>query len=725
MVPPGAARDPDPHRDPDPARAPGAADPIRVLFVANRGEIARRISTTARRLGKMAVLPEVATSGGPAEQGSPPGPSAADGSTPGPLAVDLLDPRAVVAAALSAGADAVHPGYGFLAESPDLTEAVLEAGLTWIGPPAQAIRALGDKASAREIARSVGVPVAAGEEPLDQSDAALTAAAERIGLPILVKPAAGGGGKGIRIVTTWGELEAALTTARREARRAFADERLILERYLAPARHVEVQILADAHGGVVHLGDRDCSLQRRHQKILEEAPAPGLDPAIRGAIHAAAVRITAAVRYVGAGTCEFLVTDDGTWVFLEMNARLQVEHPVTELVVGRDLVADQLRIAEGRTLGSLGLDQAALDARIGSGGHAIEVRLNAEDPGSGFLPASGPLVAVRWPPGATAFGSVGPSGIRVDAGIETGDVVEGRFDPLLAKVIAHGRDRDDALARLSLAIEATEVLGVVTNIGFLRRVLRIPEVVDGRVRTETLGVSSAARTAASDPPIPEASWSAAAALLLDELASRPGSPPAASVRGSRPGFDPTWGGGWRANLPARARLVADPAAGEEERTVVLEVAGGRALDGIRLAGAMGPGPGAVPTASPSASPAAVPSAPLGARHGDTAFVSVAGRSTAFRLAPPPSLSRAPTAGHGPSTAAVSTELVAPMPGRVVAVHAAVGAEVEAGDRVVTLEAMKMEHVVASPRAARVREVLVRTGDQVVRGKVVATLEDRT
>ncbi|HEY4752543.1 MAG TPA: biotin carboxylase N-terminal domain-containing protein, partial [Candidatus Limnocylindrales bacterium] len=507
---------------------------MRRLFIANRGEIARRIATGALRMGVEPVVPRL----------------------DGPDAVDLLDATAVVEAASAAFADAVHPGYGFLAESPLLAAAVLDAGLTWVGPSPEAIRSLGDKAAARALARSVDVPVAEGEEPADQSDASLAASAARIGYPVLVKPVAGGGGKGIRVAATEAELGPALASARREAGRAFGDERLLLERFVPDARHVEVQILGDAHGSVVHLGDRDCSLQRRHQKLLEEAPAPNLAAELRASLWAAAVRLGEAAGYANAGTCEFLVGAHGSFVFLELNARLQVEHPVTELVLGRDLVADQLRLAVGATLAELGLSQPAIEQALSRAGHAVEVRLNAEDPAHEFLPTTGHVVGVRWPDDATAFGPVGEAGIRVDAGMAEGDDVGGAYDPLLAKVIAVGLDRDEALARLGAALDATEVLGLTTNLAFLRRLVRVPAVAEGRIRTETVATDADVAAAARGPieaTPPDAAWRAAAAALVGTA-----------------GPVGVWSGGWRANGPARVRLAATWGDDMVERTVEVE-----------------------------------------------------------------------------------------------------------------------------------------------------------
>ncbi|HET7701980.1 MAG TPA: ATP-grasp domain-containing protein, partial [Candidatus Limnocylindrales bacterium] len=364
--------------------------------------------------------------------------------------------------------------------------------------------------AARQLAQRLGIPTIDGYDGADQTDAALTRAAKRIGYPILVKPAAGGGGKGMRIVRAASDLPGQLAAARREAQAAFGDERLVLERFLAGPRHVEVQVLFDAQGSGVHLGERDCSLQRRHQKVLEETPSPAVRPVTRRHLTEAAIALAREVGYISAGTCEFLLDDSGAIYFLEMNTRLQVEHPVTELVTGRDLVADQIRIAGGE---SLGFEQR--DVR--PSGHAIEVRLYAEDAEAGFLPATGPILHVRWPSG---------EGVRVDAGIAPGDEVTGRFDPMLAKVIAHGADRREALARLTEALDGTVVLGLTTNLRFLRWLVRRPEVVRGQARIDTLDAIWH-----EDPPtIPDGTW-AEAARLLDA-------------------------GGWRLNGTARARLLA-------------------------------------------------------------------------------------------------------------------------------------------------------------------------
>ena len=521
--------------------------PIRTLLIANRGEIAARITRTARAIGMQTVA--VRTSDEPTPTGSQ-------------TIVEIdsyLDGEALIDAARSTGADALHPGYGFLAENAAFAQAVIDAGLLWVGPPPDAIAAMGDKAAARRTAAERGVPTVSGYDGADQSNETLRGEALRIGLPILVKPSAGGGGKGMRVVHEAADLEPAFAAARREAKAAFGDERLILERYLAGPRHVEVQILFDGHGEGVHLGERDCSSQRRNQKIVEESPAPSVGTELRGRMGEAALSVAAGVGYVNAGTVEFLLTDDGRFHFLEMNTRLQVEHAVTEAVTGRDLVADQLRIAAGEPLG-------VRQREIRLDGHAIEARLYAEDPESGFLPATGRVARLVW-----------PDGIRIDAGVRVGDLVSDRFDPLLAKLIAHGRTRSEALARLRDALAATTLLGVRTNLRFLRWLLAQPFFVEGEARTDTL-----ARVDLPGPPAPsDADWQAAARVLLPEAG--------------------IWAGGWRLNAEPAVLLRS----GEVLRRV-----------------------------SPAGEVAAVP------RDGATAFVDVEGQSVEFSLALPPTIEEA-------------------------------------------------------------------------------------
>ena len=627
--------------------------PIRSVFIANRGEIAARIRRTTDRLGIRASEP------------------GADGVP----AVDLLDGPALVAAARDVGADAVHPGFGFLSENAAFAELVVEAEMRWVGPPAEVIRAMGDKAAARRLAADLGIPVVPGYDGPDQSDAALAEAAASIGVPLIVKPAAGGGGKGMRVVRDLAGLGEALAAARREAMAAFGDDRLILERYLEGPRHVEIQVLFDSHGRGVHLGERDCSLQRRHQKILEETPSPAVGSLLRTTLGGAALTLASAAGYANAGTCEFLLDDDGQAYFLEMNTRLQVEHPVTELAMGRDLVADQLRIAAGE---SLGLDQAQVDATLALGRHAIEVRLYAEDADAGFLPATGRIEALQWP-------SDDDGRLRVDSGIALGTVVDERFDPMLAKIVVVGTDRGAALTRLAQALDDTVVLGLTTNLRFLRWLVRQPVVIEGEARIDTL--ARIWQPAPAGHEVPEGAWSTAARLLEPTIeADQADSPPSDQPEQQRIDPDP-WAGSWRLNARPRMRLVLD---GEIERTIEVPDAG-----------------------APLGTPAI-----LGADG--TAHVDVDGRSTPFRVASAPDVDRAIRAAAAHQASGIGP-VAAPMPGSVLAVHVATGRTVVAGDPLLTLEAMKMEHVVVAPGPGTVGAVEVGVSDQVRRGQTLIVL----
>jgi acetyl-CoA carboxylase biotin carboxylase subunit len=440
---------------------------VRRVLVANRGEIAVRVIRACRDAGvETAAVYSSADGGSPhvwlADRAAEIGPP--------PARESYLDADRVLDAARRLEADAIHPGYGFLAENADFAEAVLEAGLVWIGPPPEAIRAMGEKTAARRAMEAAGVPVVPGTlEPMVDLAAARAAAASA-GYPILLKAAAGGGGKGMRVVLSEEELAAAFRGAASEARSAFGDPAVYLESYLPSARHVEIQVVADSRGRVVHLGERECSLQRRHQKILEEAPAPWLDPPARAAMGEVAARAAAVVGYVGAGTVEFLLAPDGRFWFLEMNTRLQVEHPVTEMVTGLDLVRLQLSVAAGEAL-PFSQDEVSWT------GHAIECRIAAEDAERGFLPATGTVEGYREP---------GGPGIRFDSGIAAGVRVTPYYDPLLAKCIAWGATRDEALARMARALAETEIDGVTTNLAFLRALLEEPAVREGRVDTRTL-----------------------------------------------------------------------------------------------------------------------------------------------------------------------------------------------------------------------------------------------
>jgi acetyl-CoA/propionyl-CoA carboxylase biotin carboxyl carrier protein len=610
--------------------APSSGASIETLLVANRGEIAARVARSARGMGIRVI--------GVHEAGDRPPVGAHQSLEIG----SYLDGDALLAAARSSGADAVHPGYGFLAENPGFARAVTDAGLAWVGPPPDAIAAMGDKAAARRHAAARGIPIVPGYDGDAQDERSLTVEAERVGYPLLVKPTAGGGGKGMRVVRGAEKLVDALGAARREAHRSFGDDRLILERYLEGPRHVELQVLFDAHGTGLHLGERDCSAQRRNQKVVEEAPAPSVTPDLRARMGDAAVAVAASVGYVNAGTVEMLLTDAGEFFFLEMNTRLQVEHPVTELVTGRDLVVDQLRIAAGETLAALGL-RSSPPIR----GHAIEARLYAEDPEAGFLPATGRLARLSW-----------PDGVRIDAGVQEGDEIGDRYDPMLAKIIAHGATRDEALARLRSALSTTDVLGVRTNLRFLRWLLDEPRMRGGEVRTDTI----ASLELPGPPAIEPSHWQAAAALLIP------------------PSTDP-WSGGWRMAAPPALRLRHD----DQERSVTLS--GGER-------------------------------APNAVRDGAAVHVDVDGQSFEFELAPAPTVEDAvrhasAAGGEGASV------LTAPMPGRVIAVRAAEGASVTAHQPVIIIEAMKMEHAVVAPLGGRLVRVHVAEGEQVRRGDVLA------
>jgi acetyl/propionyl-CoA carboxylase alpha subunit len=475
---------------------------ISSLLIANRGEIARRIIRTARRLGvrTIAVYSEA--------DASAPHVREADAAVligPAPARESYLVADKILAAARETGAQAIHPGYGFLSENADFAQAVLDAGLIWVGPPPSAIRAMGLKDAAKRLMDQAGVPVTPGYLGDDQSPERLADEAAKIGWPVLIKAVAGGGGKGMRKVESAAEFDAALTSAKREAASAFGDDRVLLEKYVLHPRHIEVQVFGDSHGAVVHLFERDCSLQRRHQKVIEEAPAPGMDAATRAALCGAAVRAAQAVSYVGAGTIEFIADSsdglraDRIW-FMEMNTRLQVEHPVTEAITGQDLVEWQLRVASGEPL-PLTQDQLAIE------GHAIEARLYAEDPAKGFLPSTGPLTYFEM-----------PKTVRVDTGVERHDQISPYYDPMIAKLIAHAPTREAAAATLATACRAVQVWPVKTNAYFLANCAAHPDFVAGAVDTDFIPARLEALTARPDfTPRPNAIGTLSVITLPREL----------------------------------------------------------------------------------------------------------------------------------------------------------------------------------------------------------------
>jgi 3-methylcrotonyl-CoA carboxylase alpha subunit len=641
---------------------------FRTLLIGNRGEIACRIIATARRMGIRTVavysdadaaarhvrLADVAVRLGPP-----------------PALASYLDIDAVLRAARATGAEAIHPGYGFLSENAQFAAACAAAGCVFVGPTPAAISAMGSKSEAKALVAAAGTPVVPGYHGDDQSDARLAAEADAIGYPLLIKASAGGGGKGMRLVRAREEFATALAAARREARAAFDDDKMLLERYLAAPKHLEVQILADATGHTIHLYERDCSVQRRHQKVIEEAPGPTVTPELRALLGAAAVRAAKAIGYLGAGTVEFIAEGEG-FHFMEMNTRLQVEHPVTEAITGLDLVEWQLRIAAGEPLT---LSQGDVRAT----GHAIEARVYAENPRAGFLPSTGRLLRVAF-----------PAGVRVDTGVATGDEVTVHYDPMLAKVIAHATDRPAAVAALDAALATTEIAGVEHNVGFLRRVLAHPAFVAGAYTTGLIDQAGDGLLRAVD-----GTGALLAALALRQQASGPG----------------VWdrADGFRINRPGtfRQRLRFD------QRTVTVCIEGAHAevdAQRHRVEDVVWEGEHIRLRLDGAQVSASVPIA------GNAVHVIRDGTTERWLL---PDANAALTAGGG-----VDGRVTSPMPGQVIAVAVAVGDEVVEGAPLVIVEAMKMEHTLRAPRDGRVAAIACAVGARVEEGVELVTLEDR-
>ncbi|MFF7972701.1 biotin carboxylase N-terminal domain-containing protein [Streptomyces sp. NPDC007905] len=626
------------------------------VLVANRGEIAVRVIRTLRSLGvrSVAVFSDADADARHVREAD-----TAVRIGPAPAAESYLSVERLLEAAARTGAQAVHPGYGFLAENAAFARACEEAGLVFIGPSADAIALMGDKIRAKETVRAAGVPVVPGGRDPD-----LAEAARELGAPVLLKPSAGGGGKGMRLVRDMSVLDEEIAAARREARASFGDDTLLVERWIDRPRHIEIQVLADGHGNVVHLGERECSLQRRHQKIIEEAPSVFLDDRTRAAMGEAAVQAARSCGYRGAGTVEFIVPggDPSQYYFMEMNTRLQVEHPVTELVTGLDLVEWQLRVAAGERLGF-----AQEDVQLT--GHAVEARICAEDPARGFLPSGGTVLLLNEPEG---------DGVRTDSGLTEGTEVGSLYDPMLSKVIAYGPDRETALRRLRAALAETVTLGVQTNAGFLRRLLAHPAVVAGELDT---GLVEREVDGLVSTDVPEAVYEAAAAVRLEALqpAAEGWVDPFAVPSGWRLGGTP--------KPPAFPLRVTEPVTYSPRGSHT--VTGDRVtvtLDGVRdtfhRAGDW-----------------------IG-RDGDTWHVRDHDPVAA-------SLTRAAHAG--------ADSLTAPMPGTVTVVKVAVGDEVTAGQSLLVVEAMKMEHVVSAPHAGTVTELDVTPGSTVAMDQVLAVV----
>ncbi len=629
---------------------------ITTLLVANRGEIACRVMRTAKALGItcVAVHSEIDRHARHVRE--------ADvavnlgGARPGE---SYLSIERIIEAARATGAQAVHPGYGFLSENAGFARQLEAAGLIFLGPPASAIEAMGSKSAAKSLMEQAGVPLVPGYHGEDQSLDTFRRACATIGYPVLLKATAGGGGKGMKVVEHEGQLAEALSSAQREAQSSFGDARMLVEKYVLQPRHVEIQVFADQHGHCLYLNERDCSIQRRHQKVVEEAPAPGLSPELRQAMGEAAVQAAQAIGYVGAGTVEFLLDARGEFFFMEMNTRLQVEHPVTEAITGLDLVAWQIRVARGEPL-------PITQAQVPLNGHAIEVRLYAEDPEGGFLPASGHLDLYREP-------QPGP-GRRVDSGVEQGDEVSPFYDPMVAKLIAWGENREEARQRLLAMLAETVIGGFKTNLVFLQRILAHPAFAEAQLDTGFIERHHAQLLPAPGE-LPEAFWQRAASGLLDTDTVRQRADDPHSPWASRHG--------WRSGLPQACAVTL--VCGEVTQRVLLEP---QTCGTVNRADRV--------------------------RQGDTLYVRWGVQWHAVRRFDPLA---AVQAGHGHQGG-----LAAPMNGSIVRVLVEAGQIVEAGAALVVLDAMKMEHSIRAAEAGTVAAVYCREGELVSEGTVLVDME---
>ena len=665
------------------------------ILIANRGEIACRVIKTARRMG-IATVAVYSDADADARHVR----LADEAMRIGPAAVreSYLVGAKIIEAAKATGAEAVHPGYGFLSENAAFADACAEAGLVFIGPPASAIRAMGSKSAAKTLMGAAGVPLTPGYHGDDQDPALLEREATRIGYPVLIKASAGGGGKGMRRVDAGADFQAALASCRREASNAFGDDKVLVEQYVLKPRHIEIQVFADSRGGCVYLFERDCSVQRRHQKVLEEAPAPGMTIARRAAMGQAAVEAAKAVGYVGAGTVEFIAHPDGRFYFMEMNTRLQVEHPVTEMITGLDLVEWQLRVAAGEPLPNT-------QGELAISGHAIEARIYAEDPDRGFLPSTGKLVHLA-PPHASVH-------VRVDTGVEEGDSITPFYDPMIAKLIVHDHDRAAALVRMREALTHYRIVGVANNVEFLGRLVATRSFAAADLDTALI---EREHDALFPPPAepPDDVWRIAAlALLAHDAAYRH----AATAIGSAAGeAQSPWAirDGWRLNGRAAQHLRFRH--GERTRDIeVTAMEGGRwrlVLDG-----------GAALVASVHLHGDGPITATLGDRRvaatvvaqGDRRTVFLGGRSFVLAFVDP-------LQAAGGEREEEDAGLVSPMPGKVIALLAAAGAKVDKGTPLLVLEAMKMEHTISAPRAGTVKSFRYAAGDQVGEGVELVEFE---
>jgi 3-methylcrotonyl-CoA carboxylase alpha subunit len=662
---------------------------VRSLLIANRGEIACRIARTARRMGieTIAVFSDAdakALHVAACDRAVPIGPA--------PARESYLNIPRIIAAAQASGAAAIHPGYGFLSENADFADAVAAAGLIFVGPPGSAMRAMGSKSAAKALMETSGVPLLPGYHGENQSPDFLAGQAARVGFPVVIKAVAGGGGRGMRIVHAASEFEAALASATQEAASAFGDERVLIERFVTKPRHIEMQVFADTHGNAVHLFERDCSAQRRNQKVVEEAPAPGMTPARRAEMGRAAVAAAQAVGYVGAGTVEFVADADGEgFFFLEMNTRLQVEHPVTEMITGYDLVEWQLRVAAGEVL-------PVTQEQITATGHAVEVRIYAEDPARDYAPSIGLLTAFRMPQQV--------DGVRVDTGVAAGDTVSVHYDAMIAKLICHGPTREDALRKLRAALAECLIAGVTVNLDLLHRIAAHPEFLEGGIDTGFIARNAATLLAGSMAPTPETL--AAAALVVLENEAR-------DAKDAAAGDDPyspwhardQW---WLNAAPAR---VLDFVEGETHWPVTVRAGGAVAVGGQSFAGTatrLGDDRYAL-------SLNGVRSHMLAARDHAGLLLRLDGETLRLRVPDPDAASDEEAAG--------GNRLLAPIPGQVTAVHAKPGDAVTRGQVLVVLEAMKTVFRLAATADGVVETVSCAAGDAVQEGQTLVSFQETT
>jgi len=662
------------------------------ILIANRGEIACRVAATARRMGiktvavysdadanakHVAVCDEAVNIG------------------PAPAKESYLCGDKLIAVALATGAEAIHPGYGFLSENAEFADACAEVGLAFIGPPASAMRAMGSKSAAKQLMEKANVPLVPGYHGDNQDAGFLQEQADRIGYPVLLKASAGGGGKGMRVVESSEAFKDALASCKREAISSFGDDKVLAEKYLQRPRHIEIQVFADTHGNCIYLFERDCSVQRRHQKVLEEAPAPGMSAERRAAMGEAAVAAARAVGYVGAGTVEFIANQDGSFYFMEMNTRLQVEHPVTEMITGTDLVEWQIRVAAGEAL-------PKQQAELAINGHAIEARIYAENPEKGFLPSIGTLRHLETPASVNfELGGVPghPSAVRIDSGVREGDAISPFYDPMIAKLIVWGADRKQALARMAQALSQYQIVGLATNIAFLKRLVEGDAFANADLDT---GLIERNQETLFPPArsVPVAAVALAAVALIEQEKDK-----SAAQSGANPG-DP-WGQalGWRMNFHYVRKLFFSDEHGKQYTPMLTYLPHGWRFeikglevdlslfrqDGVDLSVKLGETSvhGTV------------------RRDGDAFHVFTGGGHYVLDYKDP--------MAHAGESEAEGGRLTAPMPGKVVAVLAAKGKQVKKGDALVIMEAMKMEHTISAPHDGVVEEILYAVGDQVADG----------